>query len=189
MKLNRRGYLTVEIIIASAMAVTIAIFLMEITINLVNVSDDAYVSTELLTDKALIMKNIKENLEEDIKNNGGIKSIQSISWPPTNGITSIGYVIDFCKENEGSGDDEINYDRTLFIYDNQLVYKENSDDEYEFYRKNLNKKYLNNFSITSSSTGDIYNNDYIMFTISADEKLSNDKFKLSIVVRNNNKTC
>ena len=52
MKLNRRGYLTVEIIIASAMAVTIAIFLMEITINLVNVSDDAYVSTELLTDKA-----------------------------------------------------------------------------------------------------------------------------------------
>lgn len=64
MKLNRKGYLTVEVILASVIAVTIAFFLMEITIKLVNVTDDAYVNTELLTDKTLIIKNIKGQLEK-----------------------------------------------------------------------------------------------------------------------------
>ena len=80
MNLNRRGYLAVEVILASVVAVTIAIFLMEITVKLVNITDDTYVDTELLTDKALIIKNIKGLLEEDIKNNGGIKNIQILNF-------------------------------------------------------------------------------------------------------------
>lgn len=75
-KINRLGYLTIEIIIASAIAITIAVFLMEITVKLVHVSDDAYVDTEILTDKSLIIKNIKSELEKD---KGYIKSISCIN--------------------------------------------------------------------------------------------------------------
>ena len=39
-KLNRRGYMTVEIIIASVIAFSIAFFLIEITMKLVDVTDN-----------------------------------------------------------------------------------------------------------------------------------------------------
>ena len=179
MNLNRRGYLAVEVILASVVAVTIAIFLMEITVKLVNITDDTYVDTELLTDKALIIKNIKGLLEEDIKNNGGIKNIQILN----RGANDIRLIIDFCRENDAE-----NYDRTLYIYDNELIYQENSLDENEFYHKVLNKKYLSNFSITSSKTGTINNNEYILFKITADNKFFEDPFMANIIVYNN-KTC
>ena len=42
MKLNRKGYLTVEIILASTLAFAIAFFLIEITVKLVSKTDDIY---------------------------------------------------------------------------------------------------------------------------------------------------
>ncbi len=179
MNLNRKGYLAVEVILASVVAITIAIFLMEITVKLVNVTDDAYVDTELLTDKTLIIKNIKNQLEEDIKNNCGIKSISEIS----SSIVS-GYKIDFYKEDAADN----YYDRKIYVLDNQVIYDEDSDDVTEFYHKNLNKKYLSNFSITTSKTGTINNNEYILFKIEADSKFSKEPFIANIIVQNN-KTC
>lgn len=177
MKLNRRGYLTVEIIIASVVAVTIAFFLMEITIKLVNITDDAYVSTELLTDKALIIKNIKELLEEDIEKGDGIKSIELTS----NGLMTI----DFCKEDDSMN--EIYYDRYMYIYNDRLVY-EDTIDGVEIYNRNLSGKYLNGYVVSSNRTGTISNNEYILFKITADNKFSKEKFVANIMVRNN-KTC
>ena len=45
MKLNRKGYLTVEIILASTIAFAIAFFLIEITVKLVSKTDDIYRDT------------------------------------------------------------------------------------------------------------------------------------------------
>ena len=45
-KLNRRGYMTVEIIIASVIAFSIAFFLIEITMKLVDVTDNEYARSE-----------------------------------------------------------------------------------------------------------------------------------------------
>ena len=58
--------MTVEIIIASVIAFSIAFFLMEITMKLVDVTDNEYVSTNFMTDKALVMNNIRKNLKKDI---------------------------------------------------------------------------------------------------------------------------
>ena len=44
MKLNRKGYLTVEIILAYTIAFAIAFFLIEITVKLVSKTDDIYLS-------------------------------------------------------------------------------------------------------------------------------------------------
>ena len=75
MKLNRRGYIAVEIILASIVSITIAVFLIDITIRLVNRTDNNYIDTIFVSDKALLTKNIKEEIENDISNNGVIDSI------------------------------------------------------------------------------------------------------------------
>lgn len=73
LKLNRKGYITIEVILSSVLAFAIAFFLIDITAKLVNKTDDAYLDTVLMTDKALIIKNIKECIENDIKANGRIE--------------------------------------------------------------------------------------------------------------------
>ena len=75
MKLNRKGYMTIEIILAAVVTFVIAFFLIDITVKLSSNTDDAYSDTVLVTDKALITKNIKENLENDICSYGVIKSV------------------------------------------------------------------------------------------------------------------
>lgn len=176
MRLNRGGYITVEIILASVVAVTIAIFLMEITIRLVNITDDAYVDTELLTDKALIIKNIKEELEKDIENYGGIVGIDSNS---NNKI----YSIEFCNNIRES-------ERNLYT-DNNIIGYVNGDYESgqyaNIYEKKLNKS-LSNIKIETNKTGIINNGDYILFKITADSKFSKENFEANIIVYNN-KTC
>ena len=59
MKLNRKGYLTVEIILASTIAFAIAFFLIEITVKLVSKTDDVYHETVIAYDDAIIINNIK----------------------------------------------------------------------------------------------------------------------------------
>ena len=57
MKLNRKGYLTVEIILASTIAFAIAFFLIEITVKLVSKTDDVYHETVIAYDDAIIINN------------------------------------------------------------------------------------------------------------------------------------
>lgn len=78
-KLNRKGYLTVEIVLASVVAFLIAFFLFDITMKLVDVTNDTYFDTEFITDKALIIKNIKSEIEKDIQENGKITSVECIN--------------------------------------------------------------------------------------------------------------
>lgn len=74
-KLNRKGYLTVEIILASVIAFAMAFFLIDLTMKLSSTTDDAYADTVLVTDKALVIKNVKENLENDICSYGIINDV------------------------------------------------------------------------------------------------------------------
>ena len=76
-KLNRRGYLAVEIIVSAVATFAIAFFLIDVTMKLVDTTDDAYVDIILTTDKALITKNIKENIQKNIDSYGGIKTIET----------------------------------------------------------------------------------------------------------------
>ena len=75
MKLNRKGYMTIEIILAAVVTFVIAFFLIDLTMDLSSNTDDAYADTVLVTDKALITKNIKENIKKDICTYGNISSV------------------------------------------------------------------------------------------------------------------
>ena len=76
MKLNRKGYLTVEIILASTVAFAIAFFLMEITVKLVSKTDDVYHETVITYDDAIIINNIKEKIKDYIIETDGLNLVE-----------------------------------------------------------------------------------------------------------------
>lgn len=76
MKLNRKGYLTVEIILASAVAFAIAFFLMEITVKLVSKTDDVYHETIITYDDAIMINNIKDKIIDYIIETDGLNLVE-----------------------------------------------------------------------------------------------------------------
>lgn len=65
MKLNNKGYMLVEIIVSSAIALIMAYFLIDITLTLVNRNNDYYVESTLLSDKNLITKELMDDLNNN----------------------------------------------------------------------------------------------------------------------------
>lgn len=76
MKLNRKGYLTVEIILASTIAFAIAFFLIEITVKLVSKTDNVYHETVIAYDDAIIINNIKEKIKDYIIETDGLNFVE-----------------------------------------------------------------------------------------------------------------
>ena len=71
-KLNKKGYLTIEIILGSVIAFAIAFFLIEITAKMISNNDDTFRDTIITTDNALIISGVKEVVEN---NKDGINKI------------------------------------------------------------------------------------------------------------------
>jgi len=65
MKLNNRGYVLVEIILASVIAFGIAYYMLDLTIKLKNKNDDLIVETLVMTDKAIIQNKLVEYISID----------------------------------------------------------------------------------------------------------------------------
>ena len=63
MKLNKKGYMLVEIIVASVLAMSIAYYLLNLTYKFKNTNEDLYQSYSYMNDKILITKNIMNDLE------------------------------------------------------------------------------------------------------------------------------
>lgn len=65
MKLNNRGYMLVEIILASALAFGMAYFMISMTLKLKNKNDDLLVETLAVTDQTIIANGIMSTLKGD----------------------------------------------------------------------------------------------------------------------------
>lgn len=80
-KLNNKGYLLVEIIVSFVIAMSVAYFLAEITINLKDRQEDLDKEIQYNVDKALMTKEVMDDvekngvkkIEEKIKNNEELK--------------------------------------------------------------------------------------------------------------------
>ena len=156
--------MTVEIIIASVIAFSIAFFLMEITMKLVDVTDNEYADTNFMTDKALVMNNIKkyvkEYLDELKSNNDQIMSFT-------------------CQQNECKFESSEN-SSTIHLgididNDNTLIFKK---EETILYSKTLD----NGIKINSLTGGNKGN--YIYFQIKCTNIFSNEDYNINIVVYN-----
>ena len=65
MKLNKKGYMLVEIVLASVIAFGIAYFMLDLTIKLKNKNDDLVVETQVVTDKTIIANGIMKTIIEN----------------------------------------------------------------------------------------------------------------------------
>lgn len=72
MRLNNKGYLIVEVIVASVLAFGLAYFLLELVVDLKNKNEDYYVNTLLETDKALMTREVMNDIS-----NYKLKSVTS----------------------------------------------------------------------------------------------------------------
>lgn len=164
-KLNRKGYMTVEIIIASVLAFAIAFFLMQITMKLVDVNDNEYVNTNFMTEKALIMSNIKKNLREDINEYEKIDSINcndnycGIIFERSGGPTEARRIV-IDKEN------------------NIIKYTDNVDNGTVIYSNKLDSGIKIN-SLTGGISGS-----YTYFQIGCQNIFSDEDYDISIVILN-----
>lgn len=82
MKLNKKGYMLVEIVISFTLAMGIAYYLLNLTYKFKNTDEDIYRSTLFLKDKTAITKNIMNDLDR-----GSISNIQKDSEENTRSIS------------------------------------------------------------------------------------------------------
>lgn len=162
MKLNRKGYLTIEIILAAVLTFVIAFFLVDITMKLSSNTDDAYSDTVLVTDKTLITKNIKENLKKDICAYDIIDNV----------ICLDDYTCEIYFKQSGGPREarKISIEGSKVKYmdlDNQLLYEKNID------------KSLSNIKLTSSNSNGYYN-----FKISGTNIFVDENYDMNIFVYN-----
>lgn len=157
--------MTVEIIIASVIAFSIAFFLMEITMKLVDVTDNEYVSTNFMTDKALVMTNVKkyvkEYLDELKSNNDSIMHFECQQ-----------------KDQQKECDFESNDGSVLHLgidNNNTLILTKE--------KANLYSKTLDNGIKINSLTGGNKGN-YIYFQIKCTNIFSDEDYNINIVIYN-----
>lgn len=107
MKLNRKGYMLVEIIISAVLAMSIALYLLNLTYDFKNKNEDIYQSITYTSDKIAITKNIMNDLDKVM-----ITNFKSIDTNDSKNIMIEFYV----KEKELSSADEL---RRLRIQQNE----------------------------------------------------------------------
>ena len=118
-RLNRKGYLTIEIILGATIAFAIAFFLMEITTKMVSDTEDTYRDTEVATDSALIISGVKDQIENRVNDNGGNLKITSISCD--NNVCIIKY------NDNNDGELSINGSKVVFKVNNVTQYYKQLD--------------------------------------------------------------
>ena len=64
-KLNNKGYMLIEIILASALAFGLAYFILDLTIKLKNKNDDLLVSTQINTDTTIVANKLMNFIKEE----------------------------------------------------------------------------------------------------------------------------
>jgi len=157
-KLNRKGYMTIEIILAAVLTFAVAFFLIDLTMNLTDVTDNTYEDTVLVTDKSLIIKNIKTNIEDDMCSNAGINSVVCSNNTCTINMNANGVVRKITVE-----DDTLNY---------------TSESGAIIYSKNMKKSY-SNITLTSTNSAGYYN-----FKITGKNIFIDENYDVNIIVYN-----
>jgi len=162
-KLNNKGYMFVEIIVASVISLVIAYFLINITIKMVNLNSDYYIESILEVDKNLITKEIMDDI-----NSKELIKVKKLS----------GNIVEFTFK-----DNDLDIKKTLEVTDNVIRYN-------DFSKKISNNVNVGNIKIkTSCVNGNFDENNwctdakaYLTIDIPIYTNYSSDNFGINIVI-------
>ena len=131
-KLNNKGYMLVEIIIASVLAFSVVYYLLNLTYDFKDKNEDVYFSTATLSDKINITNNIMNDLEG--------KSVDVVHLSESNADPSyitlkVGESTDYKQIFINKNDKTIKYGKLLyddvgtFDVNDQTYYEKKIDEE------------------------------------------------------------
>ena len=183
MKLNQKGYMLVELVLSSVLAMTIALYLINLTYQFKNKNEDIYQSITYSKDKIAITKNIMNDLEN--------KKIVSINSPVQKGDT---FTIDF-QVLVGDNFDSIesrrikvvkNHEKdntskdiatTTTIYYGKINGEDYLKEDVSYYERTLDK------NLTVGKIASKYENDYLTLNIPIQSIYSSDNYDIKLLLK------
>lgn len=132
-KLNNKGYMLVEIILASVIAFGVAYFIVDLTLKLKNRNDDVLVETEVTTDKSIITNRIMKYIENE-QNSFNCSNLTSNNQT----IAYKGNTIDIVNDYTIVGDIECEKDTGQINIKIPLEVRQMKEKDYDVY---INYKY------------------------------------------------
>mgnify|MGYP004533478741 CR=1 FL=1 len=183
MKLNQKGYMLVELVLSSVLAMTIALYLINLTYQFKNKNEDIYQSITYSKDKIAITKNIMNDLEN--------KKIVSINSPVQKGDT---FTIDFQvlvgdnfdsiesrrikvvknHEKDNTGKDIAT---TTTIYYGKINGEDYLKEDVSYYERTLDK------TLTVGKIASKYENDYLTLNIPIQSIYSSDTYDIKLLLK------
>ena len=174
-KLNNKGYMLVEIIIASVLAFSVTYYLLNLTYEFKDKNEDVYFSTAILSDKINITKNIMNDLEG--------KSVSILSY---NNSSNPLYVELVVGDAEYSSIKRISIDKntntiTYGMY-NQYREKYIVTDDNTYYQKEIDSFLeFGEIKLEGNLTG--ANSDYVYIIIPISNIYSDETYDIRLLVR------
>lgn len=165
MKLNNKGYLIVEIVLASVITFGVAYFLFDLTVNLKNKSDNVQAKTIIMTDRAIIENYIMKQLSTADNFNCGYDESTG------NELSKSGSIL--IKTNNSTSFITIESalsDKSPYYF----VHKNNSE---VYYTKSVNN-YIKDFN--NSSLSCVNTSDSINITIVMKDKISDEDYSIRL---------
>ena len=174
-KLNNKGYMLVEIIIASVLAFSVTYYLLNLTYEFKDKNEDVYFSTAILSDKINITKNIMNDLEG--------KSVSILSY---NNSSNPLYVELVVGDAEDSSIKRISIDKntntiTYGMYD-QYREKYIVTDDNTYYQKEIDS-FLEFGEIKLEGNLTRANSDYVYIIIPISNIYSDETYDIRLLVR------
>lgn len=168
-KLNRKGYLAIEIILASVIAFAIAFFLMELTVKLVNKNDDIYRDTMVDSNTSLVVDRILS------LNSGTLYTYEIVDNAKCeNNSCAITYKN---KDNEKVYAYITANDKTITLSGG------NDKGTYEIYKKKFDNS-IGEINITSSTNGPVGEDDSVYLKLEAQNIFTGKTYSTIIPIYN-----
>lgn len=161
-KMNNKGYMIVEIIVASVLAMTIAYFLFDLVIKLKEKYDYVQTDTILTADKTVITNEILGDLYN--------RNIKCATYDESG-------VMEY-KLNEEKKKLKLSYNSGM------IIYEESTDDGANYtvkYQKKLNNK-LHNPTLDTANSGCDTSSNIASFIVKAETLTSKKNYNINIII-------
>ena len=165
MKLNRKGYMLVEIVISFVLAMGIAYYLLNLTYKFKNMNEDIYESSLFMKDKIVITKNIMNDLDRGI--------ITGIT--PSSDNKQIDFKIQMNENNQEES-------RRLTIKDKTITYGKIEGENFNTNDKSYYQKTIDDFlTIKKIEVSDeITENNYITMKIEIESIYDDENYDIKL---------